>query len=208
MLRVYIIRHAQTSWNQDRRIQGGNSDTILNDEGARQCQCLAERLKEEKVTAVYSSPLSRAMSTARVIADCHGLPVTAEPDLREIDCGTMEGVPITEIGKRLQQLVKMDKEGDFLFKACGGESLDELQKRAWGAILRMAEKHKDEKDGNIVVVTHYFVISAIICAVLNLPATQLGRFRIGETSVNIISFDERFGPFLSLFNDRCHLTAR
>ena len=207
MLRAIIIRHGQTSWNQDRRIQGGNSNTVLNDEGARQCQCLAERLQKEKVVAVYSSPLSRAMGTAQAIADCHNLPVIQEPDLREINCGTMEGVAITEIGRRLQELVNMDKEGDFLFKGCGGESLDEMQKRAWGAIQRIAEKYKSEKDANIVVVTHYFVISSVICAVLGLPATQLGRFRLGETSVNIISFDEKWGPFLSLFNDRCHLNA-
>ncbi|MFH0846662.1 MAG: histidine phosphatase family protein [Chloroflexota bacterium] len=201
MLRVILIRHAQTSWNQSRRIQGGGHDTILNEEGERQCRCLIERFKKEEVRGVYSSPLSRALATATAIAQCYGLKVTVEEAFREIDCGTMAGTPIGEIGSRLQQLVKGGDESELLFKSCGGEALEELQKRAWDAVLRIAEKHQD---GTVIVVSHYFVIAAIISAVLGLPATQLGRFRIGETSVSAINFDS-YGPFLSLFNDRCHL---
>lgn len=203
MLRVILIRHGQTGWNQERRLQGGGSDTVLNEEGERQCRCLSEKLTAEKIVAVYSSPMSRAIGTAKVIAGCHGLEVIPEPALQEINCGSMEGALIKEIGSKLQQLVRGGNEDGLLFKQCGGESLDELQKRAWGVILRMAEEHKD---GTIVVVSHYFVIAAILCAVLSLPATQLGRFRIGETSISIVNFDG-YGPFLSLFNDRCHLLS-
>ncbi|OGP84025.1 MAG: hypothetical protein A2V87_04185 [Deltaproteobacteria bacterium RBG_16_58_17] len=202
MTRVILIRHGQTSWNESRRIQGGNNDIALNQEGERQCHCLSERLKKEDIKAVYSSPMTRAMSTAQWIADCHRLEVIQEPALQEIDCGTMEGEEIKEVGSRLQLLLKGGNEGELLFKGCGGESLDEIQKRSWNAILQMVENHPD---GTIVAVSHYFVIAAILCAVMNLPASQLGRFRIGETSINIINFDT-YGPFLSLFNDRCHLT--
>ena len=202
MLRVILIRHGRTNWNESRRIQGGNQDTILNPEGERQCRCLAERFKNEKIVAVYSSPMSRAMGTAQMIADVHNLEVIQEPALREMDCGTLEGAEIRDIGSRLQKLVKGGNEDELLFKSCGGESCDELQKRAWNAILKIVEKHQD---GTIVVVSHYFVIASILCAAVGIPATQLGRFRIGETSVSIVSFDS-YGPFLSLFNDRCHLT--
>lgn len=201
MVRIILVRHAQTTWNQSRRIQGGNSDTQLNNEGDRQCLCLAERLKKEKVQAIYSSPLSRAIHTAEAIAHCHGLPVITDPALKEIDCGTMEGASIRDIGERLQKLVQGGDENDLLFTNCGGESVAELKERAWGAIQRMAKEHPDS---TVVVVSHYFVISAIVCAVLVLPATELGRFRLGETSVSIVTFDG-YGPFLSLFNDRCHL---
>jgi broad specificity phosphatase PhoE len=190
-------------WNESRRLQGGNQDTVLNPEGERQCRCLAERFKHEKIAAVYSSPLSRAMSTAQVIADFHHLEVVQEPALIEIDCGAMEGTETRDIGSRLQQLVKGGNEDALLFKGCGGESCDELQKRAWNAILQMEKK---DQDGTIVVVSHYFVIASILCAVVGIPATQIGRFRIGETSISMVSFDA-YGPFLSLFNDRCHLTT-
>ncbi|MFH1639056.1 MAG: histidine phosphatase family protein [Chloroflexota bacterium] len=201
MVRIILVRHAQTTWNQSHRIQGGNSDTQLNDAGDWQCRCLAERLKREKVQAVYSSPLSRAIHTARAIAECHGLEVETDTALREINCGTMEGKSTRDIGERLQKLVKGADENEILFKNCGGESLQELKSRAWGAVLRMVKEHPD---GTVVVVSHYFVIAAILCTVLELPVTELGRFRLGETSVSTINFDG-YGPFLSLFNDRCHL---
>jgi broad specificity phosphatase PhoE len=199
--RVILIRHGQTSWNQSRRIQGGNNESVLDDEGERQCHCLAERLKEENIKAVYSSPLSRAMGTARWIAEGHNLEVIKEPAFREMNCGTLEGAEIRDIGSRLQKLVEGGNEDELLFKSCGGESCDQLQNRAWTGILEKVEKHQD---GTIVVVSHYFVLASILCAAVGIPATQLGRFRIGQTSISIVSFDA-YGPFVSQFNDRCHL---
>ena len=203
MVRVILIRHAQTSWNQVRRIQGGNSDTRLNEEGERQRRCLALKLKTEQIQAVYSSPLRRAMDTARAIADAQGLEVIAEPALKEINCGTLEGTPAREIGNRLRQLLLGGDEGALLFKKCGGESLEELRERAWGAIQRLASRHPDEV---IAVVSHYFVIAVILCAVLDHPVSQIGKFRLGETSISTVIFGDS-GPYLSLFNDRCHLMA-
>jgi len=200
--KVLLIRHAQTSWNQSRRLQGGNADTVLDAEGDRQCRCLAERLKKDDIKAVYSSPLSRAMGTAQWIADAHNLPVIEEPAFREMNCGALEGAEIDDIGSRLQKLIQGGNEDELLFKGCGGESCDQLQNRAWSAILEKVETHRD---GTIAVVSHYFAIAAILSAAVGIPATQLGRFRIGATSVSIVGFDS-YGPSLSLFNDRSHLT--
>ena len=204
MLKVILVRHGQTGWNQERRIQGSNADTKINEEGERQCSCLSLKLQSEKVVAVYSSPMSRALYTAEAVAKCHNLSVITDNGLKEINCGNMEGIPVADIGHRLQMLVKGGDENELLFKECGGESLEQLKERAWGAIQRIADAHPD---GTVVVVSHYFTISVILCAVLGLPATQLGRFRLGETSVSNIIFDQKYGPFLSLFNDRCHLMA-
>lgn len=202
MLKVILIRHGQTGWNQARRIQGGNADTLLNPEGERQCLSLAAKLRSEKIVAVFSSPMSRATFTAEAIARNFNLAIIPDDNLREIDCGNMEGFSIGEIGHRLQQLVRGGDEQELLFTKCGGESLEELQKRAWKAIQGISENYTD---GSVVVVSHYFTIAIILCTVLGLPVTQVGRFRLGETSVSAIMFDEKYGPFLSLFNDRCHL---
>ena len=202
MTKLILVRHGQTSWNQSRRMQGGNQDTVLDAEGERQCRCLAQRLKKENIQVVYSSPLSRAMGTAQWIAGSHDLDVIEEPAFREMNCGTLEGAEIKDIGPRLQELINGGNEDALLFKNCGGESCDQLQSRAWTAILEKVEKHQD---GTIVVVSHYFVIASILCAAVGIPATQLGRFRMGATSVCIVGFDS-YGPFLSLFNDRSHLT--
>ena len=119
-----------------------------------------------------------------------------------MNCGTLEGAEIEDIGSRLQKLVKGGNEDELLFKGCGGESCDQLQNRAWTTILEKVEKNQG---GTIVVVSHYFVLASILCAAVGIPATKLGRFRMGVTSISIVSFDS-YGPFLSLFNDRCHLT--
>jgi broad specificity phosphatase PhoE len=142
-------------------MQGGNNDTVLDEEGERECRCLAERLKKENIKAVYSSPLSRAMGTAQWIADGHNLDVIEEPAFREMNCGTLEGAEIRDIGPRLQKLVMGGNEDELLFKRCGGESCDQLQNRAWTAILEKVEKHQDD---TIVVVSHYFVLASILCA--------------------------------------------
>ena len=202
MTKVILVRHGQTSWNQSRRIQGGDKDTVLDADGERQCRSLAKRLKKERISAVYSSPLSRAMGTARWIAASHDLDVIEDPAFREMNCGTLEGAEISDIGARLQKLVNGGNEDELLFKRCGGESCNELQSRAWSAVLKKVERHRD---GTIVVVSHYFVLASILCAAVSIPATQLGRFRMGATSISVVSFDS-YGPFLSLFNDRCHLT--
>ncbi len=198
---VILIRHAQTSWNQSRRIQGGDVDIVLDEEGERQCHCLADRLQKENIEAVYSSPLARAMATARRIADRHDVPVLEEPAFREMNCGTLEGAAMADIGARLQKLVKGGSEDELLFTSCGGESCAQLRDRAWGAILDQAERHRDR---TIAVVSHYFVIAAVCCAAVGIPPTELGRFRLGITSISTVTFDP-YGAFLTLYNDRCHL---
>ena len=203
MTNVILVRHAQTSWNQSRRIQGGDNDTLLDETGERQCRSLAERLKEEKIDAVYSSPLSRALATARRVARDRGVEVIEEPAFREMSCGALEGRQIADIGSRLQRLLKGGNEDELLFKSCGGESCEQLRERTWSAILEKVARHRD---GTILVVSHYFVIASILCAVLGIPATQLGRFRLGVTSISTLSFDA-YGPFLTLYNDRCHVTV-
>ncbi len=209
MLQVILARHGETDWNKERRVQGRSSDTPLNEYGREQAARLARRLETVEIGAVYSSPLRRARDTAQGIAGSHRLEVTVEPDLGEIDAGELEGVQIDTIGKRLDELLTMPEEalagvgGGSWSKLphFGGEPLDEFQRRVWGAMERIARRHSD---GVVVVVSHYFVIITIICAVLNLPLSQIGRLRLGVAGISTIVFDGSV-PRLTLFNDTCHL---
>ena len=203
MAQVILIRHGETDWNQSRRIQGGNSDTQLNQRGQRQVENLALRLRPEKIEAIYSSPLQRALDTAQAIALYHQLSVDIEPDLKEIDVGELEGVPIARIGKYLSQLLTSESQDKTLMKLPGGESLPELQQRVWSTIQRLVDRHRD---GLFVVVSHYFTTLAIICSVLNLPLSQIGRLRLGAGSISIFTSDEQAARLL-LFNDTCHLAS-
>ena len=202
MVTVILVRHGETEWNKLRRIQGGSSDTQLNQTGKKQAESLALRLKAEPIQAIYSSPLQRALDTAQAIARYHRTEVEIEPALKEIEAGGLEGTPIEQIGSRLDQLLTRGDESGSFFKKHGGESLAEVQQRAWGTIQSLVRQYPD---GEIVVVSHYFTLLTIICSVLNLPLSHLGRLRIGPGSISTIVIDEQTLR-LVLFNDSCHLT--
>ena len=211
MLRVLLVRHGETEWNKEHRVQGSNSDILLNEKGKRQAEALALRLKQEKIQSVYSSPLKRALDTARVIAPYHQLEIRVEPGLREIDAGELEGVLISMVGKRLDELLvmrgqettgAMAGEGSWVrLKSIGGESLEDVQRRAWSVMESMVNRHPD---GVVAVVCHYFVIMSIVCAVLNLPLSNVGRLRLNVASISTVVFDGKV-PYLAQFNDGCHL---
>lgn len=203
MVKVILVRHGETEWNRLRRIQGGNSDTQLNQRGQQQAESLALRLKQEEIQAVYSSPLQRAQDTARAIAGYHQLPVGVEPSLKEIEVGELEGVSIAEVGKHLSQLLIRHSQGEELPRIPGGESLTEVQQRVWGTIQRLVSRHGD---GVLVVVSHYFSILTAVCSVLNLPLSQIDRLRLNSASISILTFDEQ-ATRLTLFNDTCHLDS-
>ena len=197
--RVILVRHGETDWNKEKRIQGGSSDPPLNETGRRQAEGLARRLEQEPIEAIYSSPLKRSLDTATAIARRHRLEVVAEPSLREIEAGTLEGVLAGSLKKRLSQLLTADAGSDGLSKPSGGESLADVQRRAWGTIQRLSQKHP----GGLVVVSHYFVILSVICSVLGLPLSQLDRFRMENGSISIINVDSQ-ESWLELYNDTCY----
>ena len=199
MTKIILVRHGETDWNLARRIQGGSSDVPLNVNGKQQAERIALRLQSEKVVAVYSSPLQRALHTAQAIASYHNLEVNIEPSLREIEVGEFEGMPVVQIGKYLDQILTGNREGN-LPKMPGGESLAELQERGWSTIQRLVGKHPDEV---VAVVCHYFIILAIICAVLDLPLSHIRRFRVSPGSISSIIFENGLTRLL-LFNDVCH----
>jgi len=203
LVKVILVRHGETEWNRLRRIQGGNSDTQLNQRGRKQAASLVLRLKQEEIQAVYSSPLQRAQDTARAIAGYHQLPVGVEPSLKEIEVGELEGVSIAEVGKHLSQLLIRHSQGEELPRIPGGESLTEVQQRVWGTIQRLVSRHGD---GVLVVVSHYFSILTAVCSVLNLPLSQIDRLRLNSASISILTFDEQ-ATRLTLFNDTCHLDS-
>lgn len=200
MVKVILIRHGETTLNQSRLIQGCNSDTPLTENGKQQAESLALKLKgEERIQVIYSSPLQRALTTALAIARYHGVEVNLEPNLTEIDAGELEGAPVSKVVSLLDQL--STGEVRTIFEAHGGESLASVQQRGWSTIQSLVDEHPN---GVLAVVSHFFVISTIICSVLDLPLSQIGRLWLGAGSISTIVFGKQ-APRLTLFNDTCHL---
>ena len=201
MVRVILVRHGQTEWNRLHQIQGSNSDTSLNKTGRQQVESLALRLKKEPIQAIYSSPLERARDTAQAIARYHRLEINPEPDLREFDLGELEGTRIEDLNQSYRELLLITREGETLPRVPGGESLKEVQQRAWNAVQRIVSRHNE---GTIVIVSHYFALLTIICRGLNLPLLEMSRLRLDAASMSILTFNGQFSRLL-LLNDTCHI---
>jgi len=164
---------------------------------------LALRLKSEGIQAIYSSPLRRSLDTAQAIARHHQMEVELEPDFVELNLGELEGTLIDNLVKSFSELLITNSQGELLPRVPGGESLVEVQQRAWSTIQRLVSQHPE---GIIVVVSHFFAILAIICSALHLPLSQMGRLRLSPGSISNLIFDGQ-APRLVLFNDTCHLTT-
>jgi probable phosphoglycerate mutase len=173
----------------------------LDELGRKQVERLALALKEAKIDAIYSSPLKRALDTAAAIASHHQLVVQVEPDLREIEVGELEGVPITELGANLSQFLIQWRQGQGMEKLPGGESVADLADRVWAIIQSINTKHQQ---GAVVVVSHYFVIVAAICVALGWPLTRIERIRVQTGSISTIDLDDKQSRLL-LLSDTCHL---
>jgi broad specificity phosphatase PhoE len=196
-LKLILVRHGETYWNRERRIQGGDSDIELNDTGSEQARKLAVFLKNEPITTILSSPLQRTIATAKTIASQHQLPVETDQGLRELKVGELEGMLVSNLTTTFTQFLMQWWQDRGAMKLPSGESLIELQQRAWKVIEGLLEKHKD---GTVVVVSHYFVILAIIFKALDLPVDCFTKFKVDPGGVSILEFRD-FGARLVAFND-------
>jgi len=203
-LKLILIRHGETYWNHERRVQGGDSDIELNDTGLEQARKLAAFLENEPIAAILSSPLQRAIATAEVIASHHQLPVEIDQGLRELKVGELEGMSVSNLSTTFSQfLMQWWQEGGPM-KLPNGESLVELQQRAWEAVERLLERHKTNHEHSekttVIIVSHYFVTLAIILKALNLPLDCFTKFKVDLGGVSILEFRD-YEARLVAFND-------
>jgi broad specificity phosphatase PhoE len=203
-LKLILIRHGETYWNEGKRIQGCDSDIELNETGLEQARKLAIFLENEPITTILSSPLRRAKSTAEVIAINHRLPVEIDPALKELKVGELEGMSVSNLRTTFSQFLLQWWQDGGATKLPSGESLVELQQRAWNVIDRLLERYKTNpehnKDATVVVVSHYFITLAIILKALNLPLDYFIKFKVDLGGVSILEFRD-YGTRLLVFND-------
>jgi broad specificity phosphatase PhoE len=203
-LKLILVRHGETSWNECRRIQGCDSDIELNETGLEQARRLATFLENEQIAGIVSSPLRRALSTAEAIASRHQLPVEVDQRLRELKVGDLEGMPYSNLTTTFSQFLMQWWQDGGAVKLPNGESLADLQDRAWNVVENLLQKHKDaaaeSKDGAAVVVSHYFVTLVIILKALDLSLNCFTRFRLDLGGVSVLEFRD-FGTRLLGFND-------
>lgn len=182
--RVLAIRHGETAWNRDARIQG-MLDIGLNDHGLRQAQRLAASLAPDELHAVYSSDLVRARDTAQAVADACGLPVRLEPGLRERAFGIFEGLSFGEIEAAFPAQCQRWRQRDPAFAPEGGERLTDFFDRCVGAFERLAQAHPGQ---TIAVVCHGGVLDCLYRAATRLSLQAPRTWSVPNASVNRVLY--------------------
>lgn len=186
MTELYLVRHGETDWNAARRIQG-STDIPLNDRGREQARRTGRLLSSRTWDAIFSSPLSRALETAEIIAEETGLPA---PDLMEAvverNYGAAEGLDFRTLDERYPEGVPVP----------GRESRRQVTERVLPALLDLARRRHGQ---HLVVTTHGGVIRAVINAVASDPDDYAGvaitngsvhSFRLLDDGLHLIAFDD------------------
>lgn len=178
--RILAVRHGETTWNRDTRIQG-HTDIDLNDLGRWQAGRLAQALRDESIAAVYSSDLKRARDTAQAVADVHDLPVHAHFGLRERAFGRFEGHTWDELELHYpaETLAWRKRMPDFA--PPGGETLLQLRERVIQTVLSLAERHPGEQ---ILVVAHGGVLDVLYRAATRLELQAPRTWQLANAGVN------------------------
>jgi broad specificity phosphatase PhoE len=176
---VYLARHGESDWNAANRFQG-HSDRPLTELGRRQAEALAELVAAQKVDAIYSSPLIRALETARIVAARTGLEVFEDEDLREVDTGSWSGLSRAEVQERFPEGFERWISGGAGWE--DGETYEEMAARTLGAVSRIAGAHPD---GRILVVSHGGPIRAIQAAARGMDIHEYRRIKPVEPNARL-----------------------
>ncbi len=195
-MRLILVRHGETVWNAEFRVQGGNADTALSEKGLRQITKLAEVMRQETIDLILSSPLQRAVTTAETIGKYHEAPILTDSGLKEVNVGEFDGLSTVDMPQTFTELLLSWWKGGC-DRLPGGESFAELQQRTWGVVGPYV---REGAPGNVMVVSHYFTTLSIIFKALEFPMDMLVKFRMDPGCISVLEFG-KFGPRLSRFND-------
>lgn len=188
-MNLYLVRHGQTDWNRDGRVQG-RADQPVNALGGAQSRAVGSYLSGRPLAAVYCSPALRARQTAEPIAAHHELEVQPSAGLLELDMGALDGASLREMRDRFPDFFRLWSADAATARFPGGETLAELQARAWAAITTITKEHGP--GDTLVVVSHAFALYSILCMSLGMPLNHYGRLRQDPGAVSLLV--SRRGP--------------
>jgi alpha-ribazole phosphatase len=205
LTRLVLVRHGETDWTVQGRFSG-HTELPLNEKGQRQATAVAHRLSGEKIHAIYTSDLRRALATAQAIAEfqelTQGVPMVL-PDrrIREVDFGEWEGLTYAEVLERDPVGVNA-WQGDLLKTAPpGGESLEQLADRLKPFLASILT---DFPEKTLVIAGHAGSLQCLVCLALSLSVKKYWQFRLSPASISQISIYPK-GAIVNSLNDTCHL---
>lgn len=182
----FLLRHGETTWNKNGRVMG-RLEVPLNRRGILQAKHIAKIVSHLKIDAVYTSPLKRALQTAKIVARGIKAPFNIDRELTEVSVGRWEGCDFNQLvrDKSYHRFIK----SPLTAKVPGGETMRDVQKRGRQVLKRAARKYPR---GRLLFVTHGDVIRAILCHHLRLSLGEFRRLRIDNGSLTALEVN---GPW-------------
>jgi phosphoserine phosphatase len=199
LTQIILARHGQTAWNKG-EVFRGHTDIDLDETGEWQAERLANYLADNKIEAVYSSPRIRALKTARAIASRQKIEAQAATEIDDISFGRWEGKSIDQVKVEDKVLFTQWVVAPQLVKLPGGESLDEVTRRAMTLVEAIVQKHQ----GTVVLVSHQVVHKALILAMLGLDNSHFWNVVMDTAAITTFSWQQNMFV-LREHNNACYV---
>ena len=202
MGRIAIIRHGQTEWNEGEGERfRGRTELDLDKVGISQARLAAARIAQWQVSGIYSSPLRRAVSTAKILASPFDLEVQLLEGLIDIDYGKWQGLSLKEAAADDSELYALWLKSPHLVTFPEGESLEQVRIRTVAALETLLAQHPEQ---TIVLVSHKVVCKVLICSILGLDNSHFWQVEQDTGAIDLVETRDRLLR-VSLLNDTCHL---
>ncbi|ABX42269.1 histidine phosphatase family protein [Lachnoclostridium phytofermentans] len=182
-MNIYFIRHGETDWNVENKIQGSN-DIDLNENGINQALALGEKVKTQglPIHKVYSSPQKRARKTAKILSEALQVDHIVKAGLEEMNLGRWEGFTWKEVKETDSETFNIWHANRNTKETPDGESYEEVLSRSIAAIQSILKNESQD----IAIVSHGAVIKCLLCYINKVPFDQMKQFQTGNTSITIM----------------------
>ena len=177
MAQLILVRHGETDWSRQNRVQG-TLDIPLNGDGEDEARRISDGLSEFEIHAVYSSPASCSFCTAQEIATSRSLKVKKMNELKELNHGVWQGLLVKDIKKRYKKQYSIWKSSPTSSRPPSGESMRDACDRAVSAMHKIVDRHKDE---SVCLVSGCMVLSIIKCYLKNVELDKIWKFVPGKS---------------------------
>ncbi|MGO8670119.1 MAG: histidine phosphatase family protein [Capsulimonadaceae bacterium] len=205
MLRILLIRHAETEWNLEERVQG-HADSPLTARGRTQALALAERLAHMPIDAIYASDMRRVIDTLKPAADRLNLPITSTSALREKCFGEWEGLTRVDLEREYPHLWRRYHTlRDITTPIPGGETWDEVARRTVNFLRDVVRNHAPGE--TVVLAGHGGSLRPLMLDALQAPLTCLIRLSVDNTGISTLLYRSPDNGRVVSLNDCTHIAA-
>jgi len=200
--RIYLIRHGETEFNR-LGIFRGRYEVDLNEVGRQQASQIGKALEGAGIEFLVTSPLTRAVETAEIIASALGIDYFKDEAFNNIALGEWQGVPKQKIKDEYPDLWHLWTTEPEKLAIPGGETVEDVRRRSFAGLKRIL----DDRKGTFAVVTHRSVIKALAAAMLDVNPPYFWKFYIDNAAFSVFEVTDA-GYTLISWNNNAHLTEK